>query len=214
MTDNEKILAILKSEYPDARPALNFKNAYELLVAVILSAQCTDVRVNKVTEVLFEKYPDPASLAACDISELEDVIHSCGCYKVKAKNLKSMANDLIEKFGGQVPRTMEELTSLAGCGRKTANVIMSNAFGIPAIAVDTHVFRVSNRLGLAQAKDVLKTEQQLRDNIPEQDWSDAHHWLIFHGRRVCTARAPRCAECALKELCRYNRERTTTNDSR
>lgn len=207
MTNNEKILSILKSEYPDAKPALHFKNAYELLVAVILSAQCTDVRVNKVTEVLFKKYPDPDALANCDISELEDVIHSCGCYKVKAKNLKSMATDLMEKFDGQVPHTMEELTSLAGCGRKTANVVMSNAFGIPAIAVDTHVFRVSNRLGLATADDVLKTEKQLMEVIPKSDWSDAHHWLIFHGRNVCTARAPKCEGCALKSLCRHYSER-------
>ncbi len=209
MSDINKILDILKKEYPDARPALNFTNPFELLVATILSAQCTDVRVNMVTEVLFKRCPDPASLAEIPQTELEDIIHSCGCYKNKAKNLRSMANDLITKFGGQVPSTIDELTSLAGCGRKTANVVMSNAFGIPAIAVDTHVFRVSNRLGLAHADDVLKTEQQLMMNIPKEDWSDAHHWLIFHGRRVCSARAPKCSLCALRELCPYNNGKET-----
>ena len=204
MTNIERILETLKNEYPDAKPALNFNNAYELLVATILSAQCTDVRVNKVTDVLFKKYPTPESLANCDIAELENIIHSCGCYKIKSKNLKSMAKDLVEKFGGEVPRTMEELTTLAGYGRKTANVVMSNAFGIPAIAVDTHVFRVSNRLGLAKANDVVKTEEQLMKNIPRADWSKAHHWLIYHGRRVCSARAPKCDTCALREICEYH----------
>lgn len=204
MSDIEKILTTLKETYPDAKPALNFTNPFELLVATILSAQCTDIRVNKVTEVLFKRCPNAASLANISQEELEEIIHSCGCYRNKAKSLRSMANDLIAKFNGEVPRTMQELTSLAGCGRKTANVVMSNAFNIPAIAVDTHVFRVSNRLGLAKADDVFSVEQQLMKNIPKEDWSSAHHWLIYHGRNVCSARAPKCSSCTLKELCKYN----------
>ena len=203
MNNYKELLAELKKAYPDAKPALNFKNAYELFVSTILSAQCTDVSVNKVTSELFKKYPDAEALSKCDLSELEQIIHSCGCYKIKAKNLKNAAADIVNKFSGQVPKTMEELTTLPGCGRKTANVVMSNAFKIPAIAVDTHVFRVSNRLGLATATDVLKTEEQLRKNIPREDWSDAHHWLIYHGRQVCSARNPKCDICTLKAYCRY-----------
>ena len=197
----EEILRRLEEVYFDAKPALNFKNPYELLVATILSAQCTDVRVNKVTESLFVHYPDAEHLACADLDTLGEEIHSCGCYSVKARNLISTAKTLVSEYGGEVPRTMEELTRLAGVGRKTANVVLSNAFGIPGIAVDTHVFRVSNRLGLADAKDVEKTEFQLRERIPEEKWGQAHHWLIYHGRQVCTARKPACGSCFLRDIC-------------
>lgn len=203
MDTKREILARLEKEYFGAKPALHFKNPYELLVATILSAQCTDVRVNKVTEGLFQHYPSAKELAEADFDQLSQKIKSCGCYAVKAKNLIATAKMLVERYGGQVPQTMEELTSLAGVGRKTANVVLSNAFGIPGIAVDTHVFRVSNRLGLAHAKDVEHTEQQLCDLIPREKWGNAHHWLIYHGRQVCSARKPKCGQCFLADLCPY-----------
>ena len=170
-------------------------------MAKILSAQCTDVRVNKVTEKLFVKYKNAAELAAADFDELCDDIHSCGCYSVKAKNLIGTAKMLVGQHGGQVPPDMDELTKLPGVGRKTANVVLSNAFGIPGFAVDTHVFRVSNRLGLANAKDVLKTEEQMCALIPKEKWGNAHHWIIYHGRQVCHARKPVCDTCFLRDLC-------------
>ena len=185
----------------DAVPALQFVNPYQLLVATILSAQCTDVRVNKVTEKLFVKYKNAEELAAADFDELCDDIHSCGCYSVKAKNLIGTAKMLVEQYGGQVPPDMDALTKLPGVGRKTANVVLSNAFGIPGFAVDTHVFRVSNRLGLANAKDVLKTEEQMCALIPKEKWGNAHHWIIYHGRQVCHARKPVCDTCFLRDLC-------------
>ena len=185
------ILAQLEKTYPDARPELNFRNPYETLVAVMLSAQCTDKQVNKVTPALFERYPDVESMAAASVEDVYPMVKSCG-FKSKADNIVATCRILVEKYDGQVPRTMEELTALPGVGRKTANVVMANAFGIPTIAVDTHVFRVSNRLGLAHARDVLETEKQLMQVVPREDWIAAHHWLIFHGRRVCAARKPAC----------------------
>lgn len=197
----QEILKRLEEVYIDAVPALHFANAYELLVATILSAQCTDVRVNKVTKTLFIKYKNAKELAAANFEELCDEIHSCGCYSVKAKNLIGTAKLLVEQYGGEVPADMDELTKLPGVGRKTANVVLSNAFGIPGFAVDTHVFRVSNRLGLANAKDVLKTEEQMCALIPKEKWGKAHHWLIYHGRQVCHARKPACDTCFLNDLC-------------
>lgn len=197
----QEILKRLEEVYVDAVPALQFVNPYQLLVATILSAQCTDVRVNKVTEKLFVKYKNAEELAAADFDELCDDIHSCGCYSVKAKNLIGTAKMLVEQHGGQVPPDMDELTKLPGVGRKTANVVLSNAFGIPGFAVDTHVFRVSNRLGLANAKDVLKTEEQMCALIPKEKWGNAHHWIIYHGRQVCHARKPVCDTCFLRDLC-------------
>ena len=197
----QEILKRLEEVYVDAVPALQFVNPYQLLVATILSAQCTDVRVNKVTEKLFVKYKNAEELAAADFDELCDDIHSCGCYSVKAKNLIGTAKMLVEQYGGQVPPDMDELTKLPGVGRKTANVVLSNAFGIPGFAVDTHVFRVSNRLGLANAKDVLKTEEQMCALIPKEKWGNAHHWIIYHGRQVCHARKPVCDTCFLRDLC-------------
>ncbi|MBQ7886008.1 MAG: endonuclease III [Clostridia bacterium] len=199
----DHILAELERLYPDAKPALHFANPFELLVAVILSAQCTDVKVNAVTPALFAAYPDAHALAAADPLEVEGYIRTCGLYHNKAKNLVATARTLVESYNGEVPADHEKLTQLPGVGRKTANVVMSCAFGADAIAVDTHVFRVSNRLGLADANDVLKTEQQLMQNIPKNKWSLAHHWIIFHGRRVCSARKPDCACCTLSPWCEY-----------
>ena len=197
------ILAELERLYPDAKPALHYRNPFELLVAVILSAQCTDVKVNAVTHALFKAYPDAPELAKADPLEVEAYIRTCGLYHNKAKNLVAMANILLEQYDGEVPADHEKLTQLPGVGRKTANVVMSCAFGADAIAVDTHVFRVSNRLGLADAGDVLKTEKQLMENIPREKWSLAHHWIIFHGRRVCAARKPDCENCTLRSWCEY-----------
>ncbi|MBS5644792.1 MAG: endonuclease III [Clostridiales bacterium] len=199
--NQQEILRRMEQVYADAKPALHFQNAYELLVATILSAQCTDVRVNKVTKDLFVHYKNAEELSRANYSELCDEIHSCGCYAVKAKNLINTAKLLMEQFGGEVPQTMEELTTLPGVGRKTANVVLSNAFGIPGFAVDTHVFRVSNRLGLAHAKDVAKTEEQLCALVPREKWGNAHHWLIYHGRQICSAHKPKCGECFLKDIC-------------
>jgi len=199
----EEILKRLKNVYAGAKSGLDFKDAYTLLIATILSAQCTDVRVNQITKILFAEYDTPQKIVTLDQKQLEDIIKSCGFYTVKAKNILNASNMLIEKYNGNVPDTMEELTKLPGVGRKTANVVLSNAFKKPAIAVDTHVFRVSNRLGLAHAKNEYDTEIQLRRNIPENDWSDAHHWLIWHGRKICSSRKPKCSICPLCDVCEY-----------
>ncbi len=195
------ILSELSRLYPEAKPELHFTNPYETLVAVMLSAQCTDKQVNKVTPAVFARFPDVKSMAAATVEELYPMVKSCG-FKSKAGNIIAACQLIEKQFGGQVPATMEELITLPGVGRKTANVVMSTAFHLPAIAVDTHVFRVSNRLGLAEANDVLQTELQLQAVIPQEDWSHAHHWLIFHGRRVCKAQHPLCEECTLRSLCR------------
>lgn len=201
------VLAGLRAQHPDAKPELDFTNSYELLIATVLSAQCTDRQVNKCTPALFRDYPTPADLAKADPKDIEPYIRSCGFYHNKAVNIVSAARDITLKFGGRVPDTREGLESLAGVGRKTANVVLSNAFDVPAIAVDTHVFRVSNRIGLADAKTAEETERQLMENIPEDTWSIAHHWLIFHGRRVCSAKNPKCGECFIKELCSFYGEK-------
>lgn len=198
--DITAILAGLEALYPDAQPELNFTNPYETLVATMLSAQSTDVQVNKVTPAVFRDFPTVEALAATTPEILLPYVRSCG-FKSKATNLVLAARDIMARFHGQVPNTLEELTSLKGVGRKTANVVLANAFGVPAMAVDTHVFRVSNRLGLARATTVEKTEQQLMKAIPRELWNKAHHWLIFHGRRVCKARNPACGSCALFPLC-------------
>lgn len=200
------ILEELTHLYPDAGPELNFSNPYETLVAVMLSAQCTDKMVNRVTPAVFARYPDAASMASATVEELYPLVKSCG-FRSKATNIIATCQLLMQRHGGEVPRTMEELIALPGVGRKTANVVMSNAFGVPAIAVDTHVFRVSNRLGLAEADDVLKTELQLQKAILKKDWLDMHHRIIFHGRRVCKAQRPLCSECTLRDLCKAERER-------
>ncbi len=199
----KKILDELSSLYPDAQPALHFKSPYELLVAVILSAQCTDERVNKVTAVLFENYDTPEKMLTLSQSELEKYIFSCGFYHNKSAHILSASRDIIEKFGGEVPDSLEKLRTLAGVGRKTANVVYAVAFGGNAIAVDTHVFRVSNRLGIAEGKTPEKVEDGLREAIPEELWSKAHHYLIYHGRRVCHSQKPDCINCTLKDYCKY-----------
>lgn len=197
------VLRILKETYPDAKPALHFSSPFELLVATMLSAQCTDKQVNKCTDVLFPIYNTPEAFAALDFATLEPYIRSCGFYRLKGEHILETSRILVEQYGGEVPKTREELTKLPGVGRKTANVVLSNAFNVPAIAVDTHVFRVANRIGLTEAKDVEHTEQQLMQNIPEQDWGAAHHWLIYHGRQVCAAQRPKCDACPLQEICIY-----------
>ena len=202
----QKIYELLKDEYPDVRCELNYETPLQLVTATVLSAQTTDRQVNKVTEVLFAQHPDLDSLLELSVEELEEYIRTLGFYHTKARNLYQMFRQLAERFGGEVPQTMEELTSLSGVGRKTANVVMSNAFGIPAIAVDTHVFRVSNRIGLAQAKTVEETEKQLQEALDESIWSMMHHLLIFHGRRCCSARSPECERCVIKNYCKQYEE--------
>ncbi len=203
MNTNELILSELARLYPDARPALEYRTPYELLVAVILSAQCTDERVNAVTRELFSEHATPQAMVRLTQEELEGYIYSCGLYHAKAKHILSASRDILEKFGGSVPSTIRELRTLSGVGQKTANVVYSVAFGGDAIAVDTHVFRVSNRLGLASSDTPARTEEDLRSVIPQRDWSKAHHWLIYHGRRVCHAQRPDCAACTLAPLCAF-----------
>ena len=207
MDKRQEILYELAALYPDARPALKYRSPYELLVAVILSAQCTDERVNKVTEVLFKEYSTPAAMLKLTQEELEKYIYSCGFYRNKAAHILSASRDIVEKFGGEVPNDFDNLRTLAGVGQKTANVVWSVAFGGDAIAVDTHVFRVSNRLGLACADTPIKVENQLKQAIPQEVWSKAHHWLIYHGRRVCHSQRPDCANCTLKDYCKHYNEK-------
>ncbi|MBR2341321.1 MAG: endonuclease III [Clostridia bacterium] len=205
--DKTAAIAELENLYPNAKPALNYSTPYELLVAVVLSAQCTDERVNKVTEVLFKKYSTPQAMLTLTQTELERYIFSCGFYRMKAEHILSASKDIIDKFGGEVPSTIEELMSLAGVGKKTANVVYSVAFGGAAIAVDTHVFRVSNRLGLAKGKTPLEVESGLQKTIPKELWSKAHHWLIYHGRQVCHSQRPDCAHCTMNGLCDYYKKK-------
>ena len=197
------IVETLEKMYPDARCALNHQTPFELLVATILSAQCTDVRVNIITETLFKEYNTPKDFAELTYEQLEPVIKSCGVYKNKSRSIINTSRILLEKYESKVPDNMEELMSLPGVGRKTANVVLSNAFHQNRIAVDTHVFRVSNRLGLADANNVLDTEEQLMKNVPEDKWTSTHHNLIFHGRQVCSARSPKCEVCELSQYCKY-----------
>ncbi|HHV38819.1 MAG TPA: endonuclease III [Tepidimicrobium sp.] len=202
----KEVINILSELYPDAKAELNFANNFELLIATILSAQCTDVQVNKTTRELFKNYKKPEDYLSLTEEELGQRIRSCGFYNTKSRNILATCRLLIEKFDGQVPDTLEELMILPGVGRKTANVVLSNAFSKPAIAVDTHVFRVSNRIGLADSKNVLGTERDLMNNIDKDTWSKAHHMLIFHGRRICKARRPLCERCPLTDLCIYFKE--------
>ena len=209
MKREEKRLALAELErlYKGAKPALKFQSEFELLVAVILSAQCTDERVNKVTEKLFERYNTPKAMCTLSQEELEKYIFSCGFYRMKAAHILSASRDIIERFSGKVPQTQAELMSLAGVGKKTANVVYSVAFGGDAIAVDTHVFRVSNRLGLAKGNTPEKVEAGLNKAIPKNKWSEAHHWLIWHGRKVCHSQKPDCEGCTLAPYCDYFKKR-------
>jgi endonuclease-3 len=196
-----KILPILEKMYPDAKTALNFKNPLELLIATILSAQCTDVRVNIVTEKVFKKYKSAADWAKADIKEIESDIKSTGFYHNKAVSIKNACKEIIGRFAGKVPNTMEQLIKLPGVGRKTANVVLGNAFGIPAIACDTHVIRLSRRLQLSANSDPVKLEFDLAEIIPKKSWTLFSHLLIFHGRNVCYARKPDCNNCRIAKFC-------------
>jgi len=204
--ETKEVIEMLLRTYPDAKAELNFSNPFELLIATILSAQTTDVQVNKVTENLFKEYRTPEDFLKMSEDELMEKIKSIGFYRNKSKNILATCKILVEKYGGKVPDVIEELMELPGVGRKTANVVISNAFGKDAIAVDTHVFRVSNRIGIAKSDDVLDTEKQLMENIEKNMWSKAHHLLIFHGRRICKARKPQCNKCPLTEYCLYYRK--------
>lgn len=197
----EVVLSKLEEMYPKATSALNYKNPFQLLVATILAAQCTDKRVNKITEKLFKKYPDPKAFAEADQKELEEDIKECGLFRNKSKNIIGTSKLLVENNNSEVPSNFDELIKLPGIGRKTANVILANAFQIPAFAVDTHVFRLSRRLGFSDKENVLGVEKDLMEKIPRELWIKAHHWLIYHGRNLCKARNPLCEKCPLTDVC-------------
>lgn len=195
--DVRAVLDALNALYPQARAELHFSNPFEMLIATILSAQCTDKRVNMVTETLFQRYPDAAALGSLTPEQLEPMIKSCGLYHTKARNIVAACRALVEQYGGQVPSTRQELMKLPGVGQKTAGVVLLAAFGEDQIPVDTHVFRVANRIGLVHEPTAQKTEQALRAVLPKEEWSHAHHLLIWHGRRCCAARKPACERCPL-----------------
>ena len=197
-----EVLGELEKLYPQAGAELNFTNPFETVIATVLAAQCTDKRVNIVTAKLFPKYPDAKAMAQLTPEELEPMIQECGLFHTKARNIVELCRILVAKYDGRVPDTREELVQLPGVGRKTANVVLANAFGKPAFAVDTHVFRVSNRIGLAHANNVEQTERQLMEAVPRDRWSHTHHLLIWHGRRCCTARKPACERCPIVQ-CEY-----------
>ena len=205
-TSIKKVLRLLASEYSETTTALNFGTPFQLLVSTMLAAQSTDKRVNIVTRKLFQDYPDPGSFLSLSISGLEERIRTVGLYKSKAKNILATCRLLVDKYNGKVPLTRENLIELPGVGRKTANVVLSIVTDFKAIAVDTHVFRVSNRIGLAASHNVRKTEDDLMKNIPQTEWSNAHHWLIWHGRKICQARKPACEICFLNPYCEFYNE--------
>jgi endonuclease-3 len=197
----KNILPILKKTYPDAKVALKFTNAFELLIATILSAQCTDKRVNMVTKEVFKKYKSPADWANADIKEIEQDIKSTGFYHNKAANIKNASKAILEQFGGKIPETIDELVTLPGVGRKTANVVIGGAFGKPAITCDTHVIRLSRRLQLSENSDPVKLEFDLAEIVPQKDWMLLSNCLIFHGRNICFARRPDCLNCPIARFC-------------
>jgi len=199
----KKIFEVLNEVHPDARVLLNYKSPFELLVATILAAQCTDERVNRVTPSLFSEYPDPRGMAQADMEKLQQLIKSTGFFKNKARSLKEMSTALVEKFNGEVPKTMEKMVKLPGVGRKTASVVLGNCFGVPAIIVDTHVRRVAERLGLSDSKEPDKIEQDLCKLFPPHKWTRFSYLLNFHGRYTCAAKKPKCRECRIKQLCPY-----------
>jgi len=198
-----QVLALLEEEYKDTRTALNYDSPFQLLIATMLAAQSTDKRVNIVTSELFPEFPSPADFLKMTVTELEDRIKTIGLYKSKAKNVMATCQILVRDYNGEIPMTREELVRLPGVGRKTANVVLSITTDFAAIAVDTHVFRVANRIGLAASNNVRATEEDLMKSIPRSKWSDAHHWLIWHGRLVCAARNPACQTCFLNSYCLY-----------
>jgi endonuclease III len=197
----QKIFLLLKKEYPDVKSALDYNNAFELLIATILSAQSTDVGINKITPKLFKKYKSPKDYVNVSSEELENDIHSSGFFRAKARSIKNSCTVLVEKYNGKMPKTFEELNALPGVGRKTASVVVGNAYGIPAIAVDTHVKRLSNLLGFIKSDDPDKIEIRLKELLPEKDWVKDSHLLAAHGRKICIARRPKCLECVLGDLC-------------
>lgn len=205
MTEEEakRLLNELKIMHPDAGCELNYSTPFELLVAVILSAQCTDKRVNMITEKLFKVYNTPEQFAALTPEELKPYIYSCGFFNSKGNNIIAMSKELVEKYGGEVPKDFDKLTALAGVGRKTASVVLSVGFDIPAMPVDTHVNRVAKRIGFSQGNTVEKVEEDLKKLFPPEDWNALHHSMIFHGRYICESRKPRCSECSVSDRCVY-----------
>lgn len=197
----DQVFERLQNAYPDAHCELDFRTPYQLLVATIMAAQSTDQQVNRLTERLFADHPTPESMISLTPEELEDYIRGCGLYRNKARHILATSQILIAEYGGEVPRTLDELVRLPGVGRKTANVVLSNAFGLPAFAVDTHVLRVSRRLGLSSGKNPDQVEKDVTALLPPERWKDAHHWLIWHGRRCCHARKPQCEVCPLQDIC-------------
>lgn len=206
--DNQigEVLEGLEKMHPEAACALEHRDRFQLLVAVMLSAQTTDVSVNKVTPALFDRFPDAASMAEADPLEVQEIIRTIGLYKNKSKNAVAMAKKLSEEYGGEVPGDFKELVKLPGVGRKTANVVLAEGFGEARIAVDTHVFRVANRIGLTDGKDPTEVEEGLMERLPEDQWIRAHHLIIFHGRKVCHARKPDCENCGIRDICMYCNE--------
>ena len=202
-----EMLALLEAEYGNTGTALNYNSPFELLIAVILSAQCTDVRVNVITARIFPEYNSAAKMLTLSLTELEELIRDCGLFHSKAKNILAACRIIEEEFGGEVPDTFDKLITLPGVGRKTANVMLSVCFGVPALAVDTHVFRVSNRTKLAKVNTPVEVEEGLMKVIEREAWGNAHHWLIWHGRKVCRARHPLCASCVIRDLCPSKEEK-------
>ncbi|MBQ7307841.1 MAG: endonuclease III [Clostridia bacterium] len=207
MKNSKFILDYLKQKFPEAKCELNYSNIFELLIAVILSAQCTDKRVNQVTQILFKKYPTMYELQNANLVDVEEIIKPCGMYHQKAKNLILCSQRLVKFFSGQVPNTIEELTTLNGVGHKTASVVLCEGFKIPAMPVDTHIFRVSKRLGLSNGKTVEKVEEDLKKIYPESDWIDLHFRIVLFGRYFCKAIKPECINCGLKDICNFYKEK-------
>jgi endonuclease III len=205
----KEIIKILSEDIPDSRVALRFSNPLQLLIATILSAQCTDVKVNQVTADLFKKYRSAKDYAEADIAELEEMIRPTGFYRNKAKSLQNCSREIVGRFGGKVPKTLEDLVTLPGVGRKTANVILGNAFDVPGIVVDTHVQRVSQRIGLTKNSDPVKIEFDLMEIVPKEEWTHFSNLLVWHGRKTCVARKPLCGICPIRELCDYGSKQTT-----
>jgi len=197
----KELIKILQREYPEAECSLNYQSPFELLIATILAAQCTDERVNRVTPELFKRYPGPEQLARANLQELQKLIRSTGFFHSKALALRSCSQELVTRYGGKVPDKLEQLMQLRGVGRKTANVVLGNCFGIPSVAVDTHVGRLSRRLGISEYRDPAKVEKDIEKRVPREFWNVFSHLLIFHGRAVCTARNPHCPECPVARLC-------------
>ena len=196
-----EILRLLKREYPEAQCSLDYQTPFQLLVATILSAQCTDERVNAITPALFEKFPGPQEMSRAPIKEIEKLIQSAGFFRMKAKSLLAASQSIMEKHAGRVPKTLDELVALRGVGRKTANVVLGNAFGIPGLVVDTHVGRLSRRMGFTRATDPVKVEAEMMAIVPRSDWTLYSHLLIHHGRAICKARKPECQDCVISRYC-------------